>query len=306
MKTHSVMHTREKRESWTDFMFVAPQLILYVAFTIVPIIIAAPMMFTNQVSFNTNDVSFVGLDNFRTLLSDAYLNRMLPAIGKTTIFTLMNYSMVFIFGLSLALIMYEFHSKLKRFFFTIIYMPYMISGLGVGIMITCLFARDTGSINLLLLEWGWISKPIDLKDSMVAALLVPFVIGWRYAGFNMALFLVGLLSIPTDTIESAKIDGARYHQRLWFIYLPQMVPIITVATIFCLIGSFGVFDELVGLGALYGNETMKFFSIVLYEEGFSGQISGSLSMASTMSVVVFLPLIIVAFLLNQLQKKFEY
>lgn len=296
----------KKRDGLTDFLFVAPQLILYIAFTIVPILIAVPMMFTNQVSFAANEVSFVGLDNFKTLLSSSYMSRILPALEKTVIFTLINYMMVFIFGLSLALIMYDFHSKLKRFFFTVIYMPYMISGLGVGIMITCLFSRDSGSINLMLLKWGLISQSIDLKDSLMASLLVPVIIGWRYAGFNMALFLVGLLSIPTDTIEASKIDGARYFQRLWFIYLPQMVPIIAVATVFCLIGSFGVFDELVGMGALYGNERMKLFSVVLYEEGFSGKISGSLSMASTMSMVVFVPLVLIAFLLNRLQKKFEY
>ncbi len=301
-----MIKNKGKREALTDFLFVAPQLILYIAFTIVPVLIAVPMMFTNQVSFATNEVSFVGLDNFKTLFSSSYMSRILPALEKTVIFTLLNYLMVFIFGLSLALIMYDFHSKLKRFFFTVIYMPYMISGLGVGIMITCLFSRDTGSINLLLLKLGLINQAIDLKDSLMASLFVPIIIGWRYAGFNMALFLVGLLSIPTDTIEAAKIDGARYFQRLWFIYLPQMVPIIAVATVFCLIGSFGVFDELVGMGALYGNETMKLFSIVLYEEGFSGKISGSLSMASTMSMVVFVPLVIIAFLLNRLQKKFEY
>lgn len=296
----------KKKDGLIDFLFVCPQLLIYAALTIVPIAIAAPMMFTNQVSFNSSDVQWIGFDNFQTLFSDSYLRQLLPSLGKTALFTLVNYLMVFVFGLSLALVMYEFQARMKRFFFTVIYMPYMISGLGVGIMITCLFARDTGSINLFLLESGLIDKAIDLKDSLVAALLVPIVVGWRYAGFNMALFLVGLLSIPTDTIESSKIDGAGYARRLWHVYLPQMIPTITIVTVFCLIGSFGVFDELVGLGALYGNETMRFISILLYEEGFSGKISGSLSMASTMSMVVFVPLMIVAFLLSRLQKKFEY
>ena len=69
----------------------------------------------------------------------------------------------------------------------------------------------------------------------------------------MAIFLSGLLGIPVDTIDAARIDGAGYFRRLWYIYIPQIVPSIAIATILCLVGSFGIFDEAVGFGALYGN-----------------------------------------------------
>ena len=133
-------------------------------------------------------------------------------------------------------------------FFTIVYLPMMVSGLAIGYMATMLFAKSTGTVNLMLSEWFGMKNLIDIQNPTFTAVILPIMIGWRYAGFNVAIFLAGLLAIPTETIEAATVDGASYWQRLWHVYFPQMLPSFIIATIFCLIGSFGVFDELIPLG----------------------------------------------------------
>ncbi len=137
----------------------------------------------------------------------------------------------------------------------VIFLPLMLSGVGLGMILSMLFSVDSGSINLLLLKLGVITNPVDIKDSGATAVILPLLVGWRYAGYNMAIFLSGLLSIPADTIEAAVVDGVSYRQRLRYIYLPQIIPSITITTILCLLGSFGVFDECIGLGALQGNQS---------------------------------------------------
>jgi ABC-type sugar transport system permease subunit len=129
------------------------------------------------------------------------------------------------------------------------------------------------------------------------------MIGWQYAGFNMALFLSGLLSIPRETIEAAVVDGASYLQRLFGVYFPQMMPSFIIATIFCLIGSFAVFDQLVALGGLYQNPEAEFLSILFFLYGFA---RNRLALGMTLALEIGVPLLIGGLLLQRLQKRLQY
>lgn len=302
---------RSRRELRTDLLYIAPQYIIYVGLQLLPFAIALPIIFTDQVDFLDQDIDWVGFDNIASLFQAPLDERLLGALRRTVIFSVINYAMVFLFGFLLALAMFELVSRLKGVFFTIIYMPWMLSGIGVGLIMLMLFSTDTGSFNLILAEMGFGTNAFDAKSEGTALYVLPFMYGWKAAGFNMALFLGGLLSIPTETIESARMDGARYWQRVWYIYLPQIVPSIIIATIFSIINSFGIFDELVGIGALSGNANAEFMSIFIYQLGFGsaavgGTKIGTLAQGITASLVIFLPLVFIAFWLNRLQKKLSY
>jgi ABC-type sugar transport system permease subunit len=188
-------------------------------------------------------------------------------------------------------------------FFTIIYLPMMLSGLATGFVTTMLFSRATGTVNLLLLELGWLQNPIDLKLPTGTTVILPILIGWKYAGFNMAIFLSGLMNIPRETIEAAIVDGASYWQRLIRVYFPQMMPSFIIATIFCLIGSFGIFDELVAMGALYGNQQAFFLSVLFFEYGF---LRRRLALGMTLALEVGIPLVFLGVLLQRLQRRLQY
>ncbi len=123
------------------------------------------------------------------------------------------------------------------------------------------------------------------------------------AGFNMAIFLSGLLSIPSETIEAAIVDGASYWQRLTRIYFPQMIPSFIMVTIFCLIMSFGIFDPLVALGGTTTNQDAMFLSVVFIKYGFA---MDKLALSMTMALETGIPLVIVAILLQRLQKRLQY
>lgn len=292
---------RAARRILVDWAFILPQLILFLSLTVVPFLIGLPMVFTDRLSFVDTDVHYVGLDNFTRVFNEPGIkDEVFPALARTVRFTLANYAMVFIFGLSLALLMYEV--GFRGGFFTVIYLPMMLSGLAVGFVATMLFSRSTGTANLLLQELGIINSPIDIKAASGIEVILPLLTGWRYAGFNMAIFLTGLLSIPTETIEAATVDGASYIQRLLRIYFPQMIPSFIIATIFCLIGSFNIFDELVALGALYGNREASFLSIIFFTYGFQ---RGRLAVGLAMALQLGIPLLIIGLLLQKFQRRLQ-
>jgi len=283
-------------------MFISPQLIIFVLLTIVPFFVAIPILFTDMSQYNDPQIHFVGLQNFTALFTDASVQAdYIPALRRTLVFVVLNYTTVYIFGLSLALLMYEV--GFRGGFFTVIYLPLMVSGLAVGYMAVMLFSKETGTANLLLLKLGLIDKPIDIYSAKGTAFTLPLMVGWRYAGYNMAIFLAGLLSIPKETIEASIVDGANYLQRLWHVYFPQMLPSFILATTMCLIGSFAVFDELVAMGALYVNPEAKLLSVLFFTYGF--QID-RLALGMTLAVITFVPLVILGVALQRLQRRLQY
>ena len=292
----------ERVRMMEDWALMLPQLLIFLLLTIVPLFVAIPILFTDMAQFNDPQINPVGLRNFTAIFTDSSVQAdYLPALRRTIVFVILNYSTVYIFGLSLALLMYEV--GFKGGFFTIIYLPLMVSGLAVGYMAVMLFAKETGTANLLLMDAGLIKTPVNIYSAEGTAFILPLLVGWRYAGYNMAIFLSGLLSIPKETIEASIVDGASYWQRLVRVYFPQMWPSFILATTMCLIGSFAVFDELVAMGALYVNPEAKLLSILFFTYGF--QID-RLAMGMTLALETFLPLMLLGVALQRLQRKLQY
>lgn len=306
MSTSQVKHAKmgrlQRKRMIGDWLLIAPQFVIFVGLTLLPFVIAIPILFTDQLSFQDTGIEWAGFSNFTRIFTDTNIqDEYLPALIRTLLFVTLNYAMVYVFGLTLALLIYEI--GFQGWFFTIVYLPMMVSGLAMGYMATMLFAKSTGTINLMLGEWFGAKNLIDIQNPVGTAIILPIMIGWRYAGFNVAIFLAGLLAIPTDTIEAATVDGASYWQRLRHVYFPQMLPSFIIATIFCLIGSFGVFDELIPLGALSSNNEAKLLSVLFFQYAFTSQ---RLALGLTLTLQTFLPLVIIALLLQRLQRRLQY
>ena len=296
------LSARERRRLIQNIMLVAPQLFLLIMLIFVPLFVAIPVLFTDRKTFTDVDVAYIGVDNFTRLFRDeAIADDYWPALRRTVRFTLLNYLMVYVFGLTLALLMYEV--GFRGGMFTMIYMPHMLSGLALGFFALMLFSEASGTVNLLLKTFGWQGDPINIKTEQGTTVILPMLVGWKAAGFNMAIFLTGLLSIPRDTIEAAIVDGASYLQRLWWVYFPQMIPSFIIVTIFALLGSFKVFDELVALGGLDANKEAEFLSVVIQRYGFSAD---RLALGLALSVETFIPLTILAFFLLRLQRRLDF
>ena len=304
MRSKTSLSKTLRKENLSNLLFVTPQLLLFAIFILLPFIVSIPLAFTDYVDFTDTKIEFAGFKNFVRIFTNPTLAKWIwPSVRQTFFFMIGNYLTVFLFGMTFALMMYELTTRIQKSFFLIIYLPYIISGLGVGMFIDLLFARDSGSLNLLLKLLNLIETPINLKTHNGSLFSLIFFVGWRYAGYNMAIFLSGLLTIPNSTIDSSKIDGANYLQRLWHIYIPQMIPSIAIASISCIIGSFGIFDEPVGFGALYGNEHARLYAVSLFRMGVGVRGAGTLAEGVASSIVVFTPLLVIALLIFRWQRR---
>ena len=300
-KPRRKMSKLERRRMWGDWAFIAPQLLIFIFLTIVPLVIAVPILFTDKSQFNDPSINQVGWSNFTALFTDPSVQAdYFPAFRRTIVFVALNYTTVYIFGLGLALLMYEV--GFRGGFFTVVYLPLMISGLAVGYIAVMMFAQETGTGNFVLQELGIVKEPLNIYSAAGTTIILPLMVGWRYAGYNMAIFLSGLLSIPEETIESSVVDGANYFQRLFRIYFPQMWPSFILATTMCLIGSFAVFDELIAMGATYVNPNAKFLSILFFTYGFQIE---RLAMGMTLAVETFFPLVLLGVALQRLQRRVQ-
>jgi ABC-type sugar transport system permease subunit len=295
------MSKHQRRRIIGDYAFLAPQLLLFVGLTLLPFLVAVPMLLSDRIDFQDSRASYIGLDNFARVFTDqSVAEEYWPALWRTVRFTILNYAMVYIFGLSLALLIYEV--GFRTGFFTIVYLPMMVSGLATGYMAQMLFSRSSGTVNLMLNELG-MGMPIDIKLPLGTTVILPILVGWKYAGFNLAIFLAGLMSIPTETVEAAIVDGASYWQRLTKVLFPQMAPAFIIATVFCMIGSFGLFDELMAMGATFGNTEAKFLSVLFFIYSFFAR---RMALGMTLALETFLPLTILAFILQRLQRRLLY
>lgn len=295
----TVRKKRQITESLVEVGLVSPQLILYLLFLIVPLIAGLPIVFTSMRGFADHHREFIGLSNFYQLLIEpGYTREVLRnAVSRNTVFLILNYIMVYAFGMTFALIMFEGH--FGHGYFTVIYLPMMVSQLAIGYIALMLFSQTTGSFNLLLLKLNIISRPLNIQSSAATTWAMPIIIGWEFAGFNLAIFLSGLYSIPNETIEASIIDGASYRQRLRYVIFPQMKDSFFIATIMCVTGSYQIFDQAVALGALGGNKNVEFVAVALWKFMFNYEGVGK---AMTMTFIVGIPLFIIAIVLARIQK----
>jgi ABC-type sugar transport system permease subunit len=158
----------------------------------------------------------------------------------------------------------------------------------MGYILRMLIDPSNGAVNWLLLKIGLLSNPLVLlKEGWSASLTLILVTGWKFTGFNAALFLAGLVVIPVDTLEAATIDGCNYTQKLFKVMLPQMWPTMIAVSVFCLTGTWQLFALPVALaGTSHGSiQSLDTIAVVFYRWAFGREGFG---MASAMMLLVAL------------------
>ena len=224
------------------YLFLGPYLVLTGVFFIYPFIRAISLAF-----FQTNGPRsqvFVGLDNFRFLLSDGVFH---TALWNTLVFTFFSLFLQLPLALALALLLNSGKSKLetrlKGFFRLILFSPNLVGPIFVGVMFNVLLAPRYGMINRTihaLVGWGleerWLQDPSLVMPALVLTAL------WLYVGFNMVYFLAALQSVDKELEQAARIDGANPWQVFWNVTLPSIRPVVIFVFILSTIGSLQLFE----------------------------------------------------------------
>lgn len=272
------------RVSSAGWVFAAPALIVIGVFFFVPVAGALLLSFTDFDIYALADLRnlrFVGLGNYRHLLETPLFWQ---ALGNTLYFVVVGVPLSIAASLGAALLL---NSKLARFkpaFRTALFAPVVTTLVAVAVVWRYLFHARYGLINYGLGSVG--IHPIDwLGDPHWAMPAIIVFAVWKNFGYNMIIFLAGLQTIPEDLYEAARIDGASPWQRLRFVTLPSLSPVIVLVSILTMAGHFQLFAEpyvMTQGGPLQSTVSVLYF---MYEEGFKWWNLGS---ASAVAFLLFL------------------
>ncbi|WP_439590854.1 carbohydrate ABC transporter permease [Microbacterium sp.] len=248
----------------------AIMLLLTPALLVYTLIILAPVVWSFGLTFFTGSVltgfEFNGVKNFERLFTDPYVA---DAFWFTIKYALLVTLFQVVVGYGLALL-YQFvlrkSSVLVR---TLVFFPVVLPTVAISILYQKLFqsAPSDGLVNELLVNVG--IPTVDWLGAGGTAFVVIVIMDvWRSVGFYAVLIFSGLLDIPDDIIESARIDGAKTFKLFRHIVLPMSLPILFASFIFSINGTIKVFDSVFALtGGGPGNQTTP-LTIYMYRTAF--------------------------------------
>ncbi|CAN5476673.1 sugar ABC transporter permease [soil metagenome] len=275
-----------KSERRLAFWLIAPAVILMLAVTAYPIGYAVWLSLQRYNLATPDDIAFVGLDNYITVLTDGY---WWSAFAVTLSITVVSVAIEFVLGLALALVMHRtiFGKGVVR---TAILVPYGIVTVAASYSWYYAWTPGTGYLANLLPEG---TAPLTQQIPSLAVVVLAEV--WKTTPFMALLLLAGLALVPDDLLKAAEVDGAGAWRRLTRITLPLIKPAILVALLFRTLDAFRIFDNIYVLTA--GANNTASVSILGYDNLFKGF---SLGLGSAISVLVFLCVAVIAFIFIKL------
>ena len=235
---------RHRESHWEDGLFMLPYLLLFAAFTVIPVLISFGLSLTY---FNVLEPPrFIGMSNYVQLLLDDEI--FVLALKNTLILSLITGPVGFFLCFGLAWMINEFGPRTRAVLTLLFYAP-VISG-GAYMIWQIIFSGDAyGYLNGILLDLGIIYTPIQwLTDSSYMMPAAITVILWMSFGAGFLSFVAGFKNIDMRLYEAAAVDGIRDRwQELWYITLPCMKPQLLFGAVMSITGSFGVGDVITGV-----------------------------------------------------------
>lgn len=243
------------------YLFIAPAVFLFLAFTLYPIVSSLLLSFQTQEGGTT---SFVGLDNYVRLLGD---DLFYTALRNTFLILVVQVPIMLFFALLLAVALNSALVRLKGIFRIAFFMPVITILVAYSIIFFIMLNQDFGVVNYVLSLIGidtvpWLTNGFWAKVSIIAA------ITWRWTGYNMVILLAGLQGISKDLYEAAAVDGAGRWRQFVSITIPQLRPIILFCLVLSTIGTLQLFDEPFILTGGGPNNATLTITMYLYQNGF--------------------------------------
>jgi multiple sugar transport system permease protein len=218
------------------YSFILPNLLGFAIFTLIPIAFSFGLAFMSW--DGANEISWVGLQNFKELQDDTTFN---IALKNTLWYVAGTVPLTMICSLGLAMLLNQ-PLRGRNIFRTIYFFPYVASLVAVAVVWNMLFFPSAGPVNELLRTLGVDNPPRWSASIDWAMPTVVMASVWRGMGYYMVIYLAALQGIPVILHESAEIDGANAWQRFRHITLPMLTPATFFISIMLTISSFKVFD----------------------------------------------------------------
>ena len=290
---------RRFQDRLTIFLFLLPAVALFLIFVLYPILQSVYYSLFDWKGFGPA-VDFVGIKNYKNILSDAVFLKAL----KNGILIIL-FSLAFQLPLSLLLAVLVGRDLPGRVFFrTVFFMPYVLSEVITALMWLFIYNPDPerGFINAVVVFLGsdaqtWLAS----TDLVMPAIFVALT--WKYFGFHMLLFMTGLQNIPQEVEEAGRIDGANSFQNFLYITLPLLASTIRTSVYLSVLGSIQQFI-LVWImtkgGPVNASETLATY---MYRFGF---VRFQLGYGSAVAIYMFILCLTFSILYQRLTRQPDY
>lgn len=284
----------KKQKNLIIILFLSIPILLLLMFTYLPTVLVAYFSTLNW--SGTDDATFVGFQNYIAIVRSADI--FMPLLNSVYYFIGALIQMAIALFLATVL---SFKIKFKNFFKGMLFFPYLINGIAVGLIFTFFF-RENGVLNEILSWFGHNSTTDWLRINILNNSLLAGVSIWKYMGFNLVMFIGAIQSISSDIYEAAEIDGANKFQIFRHIIFPSIKNIILLNLILAIKGAVSVYElPYIMTGGQWNTST---FVIKTIQLGINGRFL-QIGLASAMSFVLFAIIMLVTRLQQILFKEKE-
>ena len=274
----------KKRSQFITISLVVPMLLL-IAFVVVPAMDLFRMSFTNWDGYSP-DKDFIGIGNYISMFQN-----------KDLWLSLKNNAVYFVVHLLMIVVELAFAvlltSKLRgaKFYKTMVFMPYIINGVAISYAFSYFFSPINGAFDAIL-ETVHLEAFIRnwLSDPKIVNYVLSFVSLWRFSGYHIILFMAALQSIPQDTLEAARVDGANTWQLFRYIQIPAIMLMVDFVLFDNIRGALQVFDipfVMTAVNPAYASSTFTLYTI---KTAFT---FSNFGLASTMAVAIMIMIIVI-------------
>ncbi len=259
----NLQRTKSRHSFWQTFwkyrvltLMCLPAILFFFLFSYMPM----PGIYVAFVKYNYRDgifgSRFVGLQNFQFLWESG---KLLTLTRNTILYNLAFILLGNFLAVFTAILLNELQSRwFKKVSQTMMFLPYFISQVLVGVLVYNLLNYDTGFVNQIL---GAMGKDLwqPYADSKVWPVILVLIYLWQQTGYNSVVYFASICGTDPAIIEASKVDGANAFQRIRYILLPSLKPTIIILLLFALggivKGNFGLFYNVIGTNSLLYDTT---------------------------------------------------
>ena len=279
--------------------FAGGALLLYTVLFVLPGLIGIGYSFTDWNAYS-DELHFVGLTNFKTVFSAS--EDYMKIIKNTLTFTFMTTLLKNVLGLALAVLLTK-KIKALNFHRAIMFMPSVLSTLILSMVFLSILNPKTGLLNTVFRNIGldflalpWLTSPKLALKSVIA------VDVWKGVGYITTILIAGILSVPSDYVEAASIDGANGWQKFSYITFPLILPTLATTTVLNVIYGLKVFEIIY---SLTNGGPGKATTEVLYTAVFKRFGTGQYAIGTALSSVMFVFMVFIGIFMIRVMTRNE-
>lgn len=296
--TRKTSTRRSVRKATIGYAFVLPALLLYGFFFIYPFAVSIYYSLTNWDGAQPIK-EFIGLSNYRALLSDSLL---WISLYHNLIWVVLGTIAPIAIGLLLGVLLWS-GARGTTLFRTIYFLPFILSQVVVAIIWNWIYHPLWGPLNISLravgldsVARGWLGDPAWALPAVI------IVAVWSYFGFTFVVIIAGLQDVNKELVEAATLDGANAWQRFVHVIIPQLKYVLTMITAITLIGGFNVFDIIFVMTQGGPGTSTQVIATYTYRRAFQ---QGDVGYGAALSMVMTIITLIASYLFIRLRERGE-